>query len=98
MLHESARLSIAFAAGAAMGAVYLVVLWATVRRATMANHPAALLLASAALRIGLMLAGWYWIADGRWDGLAACLLGFLGARLVATRLVARGGPEQMKTS
>jgi F1F0 ATPase subunit 2 len=98
MIDEPLRLSVAFAAGAVLGTVYLFALWATVRRVTTAPHPSLLLLGSAALRIVPLLAGWYWIADGRWDGLVACLLGFIGARVVVTRLVGRETRNRMKTS
>ncbi len=94
MIDEPLRLSIAFVAGAAIGAAYLAVLWSTVRRLATASNPNGLLLGSAILRIGVLLAGWYWVADGRWDGLLACLLGFIGARLVATRLILRQDPQR----
>ena len=97
MFDDPARLTLALGAGAAIGAVYLAVLWVTVRRVTTSSRPNALLLASAALRIGLLLTGWYWVAGGRWDGLLACLLGFVGVRLVATRLAVRGGPKHSTT-
>jgi len=97
MFDNLALLSLAFVAGAAIGVVYFAVLWATVRRVMTSSRPNALLLTSATLRIGLLLAGWYWVADGRWDGLLACLLGFIGVRLVATRLVVRGGPKHSTT-
>jgi len=97
MFDNPAQLSLAFVAGAAIGAIYLAVLWATVRRVTTSHRPNALLLTSATLRIGLLLAGWYWVADGRWDGLLACLLGFMAVRLVATQLVLRGGPKHSTT-
>jgi F1F0 ATPase subunit 2 len=97
MFENPAQLSLAFVAGAALGAVYLAVLWATVRRVTTSRRPNALLFTSATLRIGLLLAGWYWVADGRWDGLLACLLGFIAVRLVATRLVVRGGAKHSTT-
>jgi F1F0 ATPase subunit 2 len=38
------------------------------------------------VRTGVTLGGFYLIGDGRWERLAACLLGFVVARMAATRL------------
>jgi F1F0 ATPase subunit 2 len=38
------------------------------------------------VRTGVTLGGFYLIGDGRWERLAACLLGFGVARMAATRL------------
>jgi F1F0 ATPase subunit 2 len=34
----------------------------------------------------LVLAGFHFVARGRWERVLACLLGFVAARLIATRL------------
>ena len=52
------------------------------------------LLGSAWLRIGLLLAAFYWISDGRWERLLACLLGFVAIRFATTRWAARGGAKR----
>src|SRR3990167_5758726 len=44
------------------------------------------------LRLSLTLAGFYWVAGDDWRRLLACLLGFLLARLLVTRLTRPGQP------
>jgi F1F0 ATPase subunit 2 len=34
----------------------------------------------------MLLAGFYYVADGHWQRLLACALGFVTAKLVVTRL------------
>ena len=74
----------AFAAGIATGALYLAALWHVVRRLGTAKRPGLLIAGSAVLRLGPLLAVWYWISGGRWQGLAACVLGFVIVRLGVT--------------
>jgi F1F0 ATPase subunit 2 len=49
-----------------------------------------LLLVSFVIRTAVTLAGTFWVMDGRWERLAACMVGFLVARVILTR---RWGPE-----
>lgn len=90
MIVAPSYLIAAFAAGLALGAVYLGSLWLVLRRLRHARHPGLWVVCSAACRIGLLLAAWYGISGGRWDELLACLAGFLVARLAATRLARTG--------
>lgn len=87
MIDDGVYLLAAFAAGIILGAAYLHSLWIVLRRLPHARAPGLWLLGSAAGRIGLLLAAWYWVSAGRWDGLLACLAGFLVIRVVATRFV-----------
>ena len=55
-----------------------------------------MLLASAVLRIGVALGGFYLVAGGDWARMLLCLLGFLLARLAvtwATRLPSPATPH-----
>jgi F1F0 ATPase subunit 2 len=72
------------AAGVVLGALYLAALWFTVQRVAMVRQPALWLSFSAALRVLLLLAGFYWVGDGQWQRLIACLAGFVVARVLAT--------------
>jgi F1F0 ATPase subunit 2 len=45
-----------------------------------------LFLGSLLLRTSIALAGFYFVSGGHWDRLLACLLGFVIARLIVTRL------------
>jgi F1F0 ATPase subunit 2 len=74
-------------AGAALGAVFFIGLWWTVRQLLTASQPALLMLASMLGRTGLVLGGFYLVADGSWQRLLFCLAGFVVARMVVTRLL-----------
>ncbi len=77
-------LLVSFAGGVALGAAYLAALWFTVRRIPTAGHPGLWLFFSAVVRVTLLLAGFYLVSEGRWQGIVACLFGFIVARFVAT--------------
>lgn len=72
-------------AGLALGAVYFGGLWWTVRQGLSSPRPALWFLGSFVLRTGFVLGGIHLVADGRWQRLVACGLGFAAARLVVTR-------------
>lgn len=74
------------AAGCAIGAVFFGGLWWTVRKCMTAGQPAPWIIGSLLLRTGIALSGFYVVAAGDWTRLLACLIGFIPARLVATRL------------
>ncbi|MBN2491528.1 MAG: ATP synthase subunit I [Planctomycetes bacterium] len=76
----------ALATGVVLGAVFFGGLWWTVRRAAACPRPALLFLTSFLLRASLALAGLYFVSAGHWDRLLACLLGFVIARLLVTKL------------
>lgn len=84
-------LAIAFLAGVGLGCVYFLGLWWTVRNLPFAHRPALLSLGSLILRMGLVLTGFYFVMDGRWEMLLACLSGFIAVRGL---LVRRLGPER----
>ena len=72
--------------GFLLGLVFFGGLWWTVRRGLTARRPALLFLSSLALRTGICLGGFYLVSEGRWERLAACVVGFVLARLAVTRL------------
>ncbi len=83
-----AVLSLAFAAGLGLGAVYLLGLWWTVKRVTRTGN-ARLLLVSFFARAALVLLAFYGLMRLGPQGLVASLLGFLCARWLATHLTTR---------
>lgn len=93
MIDDPLFLIVTFAAGLVLGAFYLGTLWLVLRRLHRARHPGFWILGSTACRIGLLLTAWYWVSGSRWEGLIACLLGFLVLRFAAMRL-ARAGLDQ----
>jgi F1F0 ATPase subunit 2 len=78
---------VALPAGALLGFFFFGGLWWTTRRATLGARPGFTVLASMVLRMGLTLAGFYLLADGRWERLLAALSGFMLARFVTLRLL-----------
>jgi len=80
-MNEHLSLAYAFAAGVLLGAMFYGGLWWTVRRAVSSKRAALWFLGSLLLRMGLALAGLYFVAGGHWQRLLLCLLGFVLARL-----------------
>jgi F1F0 ATPase subunit 2 len=72
---------VALAIGAVLGAFYFGGLWMTVRRVG-TPQPASLLFVSFLVRMGVVLLGFYFVMDGRWERLVACMVGFVLARSV----------------
>ncbi|MCB0564383.1 MAG: hypothetical protein KDD01_08400 [Phaeodactylibacter sp.] len=77
---------LALLAGAGLGAFFFGGLWWTVQKGPSSRQPALLFLGSMLLRSGVALSGFYFVADSRWERMAACLLGFIIMRAVITRL------------
>lgn len=98
-MNETIMLILAGGAGALLGALFFGGLWWTVRKGLSSTRPARWFLGGLLLRAGIVLAGFHILAGGRWQRLAACLLGFalarwLATRLARTRLEARPPPPQ----
>ena len=79
----------AVVAGLLLGIVFFAGLWLTLRKAVCSERPALWLLGSQFLRTGLALSGFYLVADGHWQRLLACLLGFVIARFMVTQFTGR---------
>ena len=85
-MNDAAMLALAGGAGMLLGAVFFGGLWWTVRRGLSSQRAALWFLGSLLLRTSISLAGFYFVSGGEWDRLLACLLGFVCARLIVTRL------------
>ncbi len=72
--------------GGLLGGIFFGGLWWTVLRGVSARRPALWFLGSLLVRMGLVLAGFILSAREHWDRFAACLVGFVIARMVVTRL------------
>jgi F1F0 ATPase subunit 2 len=79
-------LALAWMAGIALGAFFFGGLWWTVRKGVASHMPALWFFGSLLIRMGGTLAGFYVVAAGQWERLLVCLLGFVIARLIVTRL------------
>ncbi len=85
-MNDPLPLLLASAAGLVLGAIFFGGLWWTVRKGLTAGQPALWFLGSMLLRMGIALAGFYFVGLGDWRRLIACLLGFVIARFVVTWL------------
>ena len=81
-MNETLTLVLASIAGAALGAVFFGGLWWTVRKGVSSPRPALWFLGSLLLRMGVALAGFYFVGGGQWQRLLGCLIGFVVARFV----------------
>ncbi len=85
-MDDALPLLLAGAAGLVLGAIFFGGLWWTVRKGLTAKQPALWFFGSTLLRMGIALAGFYYIGRGDWRRLIACLAGFVIARFVVTWL------------
>ena len=79
-------LALALVAGILLGAIFFGGLWWTVRKGVFSKSPALWFLGSMLLRMGVVLAGFYFVGRGDWQRLVTCLLGFIIARFIVMRL------------
>ena len=87
-------LIVACIAGVGLGLFYFGGLWLTVRRLPDSRGPALLFLGSFVGRTALTLLGFFFVMNGHWQRMLACLAGFLIARQV---LIARLRPDRAAT-
>ena len=85
-MNETLSLVLALGVGGLLGAIFFGGLWWTVRKVVSSKFPALWLLGSMFLRTGIALAGFFLVGRGHWERLLVCLLGFVIARLIVTRL------------
>ena len=87
-MSNSLPLALAFAVGVLAGTAFFTGLRWTVDACTKSRRPAALYLASFALRSALVLSAFGTVFGGSVERLAACLVGFTLARAVVLRRAA----------
>lgn len=83
---DALNLAFALIAGILLGAFFFGGLWWTVRRAVTSESVALWIFGSMLLRTSVVMLGFYYSTGNSWQRLLACLLGFVLARLIATRL------------
>jgi len=85
-MNELWLLALPLAAGLLLGVFFFGGLWWTVIRGAASQRPAVWFFGSLLLRLGITLAGFYFVARENWERWLSCLLGFVLARLLVTRL------------
>jgi F1F0 ATPase subunit 2 len=85
-MNETLSLVPALVAGVLLGAIFFGGLWWTVRKGVSSKRPALWFFGSLLLRTCITLAGFYFFSGAHWERLLVCLIGFVIARLIITRL------------
>lgn len=85
-MNEIMPLALPLLAGLLLGVFFFGGLWWTVRKGLSSATPARWFFGSLLIRTVVTLAGFYFVFDGRWERLLACLFGFTLVRLILTRL------------
>lgn len=86
-MHEFLYILAALAAGMLLGTIFFGGLWLTVVKSMSSKTPALWFMGSFLLRTGIVLTGFYYIADGNIKRILVCLLGFIIARILVKRLL-----------
>jgi F1F0 ATPase subunit 2 len=86
IMNDLFSLTVSLVFGCSLGAVFFGGLWWTVRKGALSKRPALWFLGSMLLRMSVTLSGFYFVSGGHWERVLACLLGFVSARLIVTRV------------
>ena len=92
-MNETLGLAMALVTGLLLGAIFFGGLWWTVRKGFSSRQPALWFFGSLMLRTSVALAGFYFVARGHWESLLVCLLAFVIARVIVTRLTRAAEPS-----
>jgi F1F0 ATPase subunit 2 len=87
-------LALTLLAGGLLGVFFFAGLWWTVENGVVSEKPALWFLSSLLLRTGVILAGFYFVSQGHWSRLVACLVGFLIARVIVMKRLTRTPAEE----
>jgi F1F0 ATPase subunit 2 len=86
MMNEVAAFSIVLMAGFLLGALFFGGLWWTVQKGLTSQNPILWFFGSTLLRTGFAVTGFYFTSRDDWKKFVLCLVGFVIARVVVTRL------------
>ncbi len=81
----------AFIVGIFLGVIFFAGLWFTISFAIKSKYPAIWFPLSLLLRVGIVLLGFYYVADGQIINILICLAGFLLARVWIQRQLKSAG-------
>jgi len=95
-MNETLTLVLAWVSGTGLGAIFYGGLWWTVRKGVSSQRPALWFFGSPLLRMGIAVAGFYFVSGSHWERLLLCLLGFVMARLVVAWLTRPAGENQTR--
>jgi F1F0 ATPase subunit 2 len=98
MMNETLALVLAWIAGGSLGVFFFGGLWWTVRKGLASTKPALWMFGSLLLRMGVTMTGFYFVSGGDWQRLLSCLVGFIMARQLVTRLTRLPEEDQTRQS
>lgn len=98
MTNETLALVLSWIAGGALGAFFFGGLWWTVRKSLASDKPALWVFGSLLLRMGVTMTSFYWVSGDDWQHLLSCLVGFIMARQLVTRLTRLHEEDPMRQS
>lgn len=84
--NEVVNLLPALLAGIGLGVLFFGGLWLTVKNGLGSDKARLIFALSFIVRLAIVLAGFYFVGAGNWKKMVVCLVGFLFARIVITRL------------
>ena len=93
-MSEILALALALSAGVLLGVFFFGGLWWTVQKGVTSERPALWFLGSLLLRTGVILAGFYFVSQGHWSRLVACLVGFVVVRVIVVRRLTHTPAEE----
>jgi F1F0 ATPase subunit 2 len=73
---------LAFISGFVLGVIFFGGLWFTVKKAVASKNTALWIAGSSIIRIAIVLTGIYYIAEGSWQKMVLCMVGFIVARFM----------------
>ena len=85
-MNETLSLVFALSTGIVLGAIFFGGLWWTIQKGLNSKWTPLWFFGSWLLRTGITVTGFILVARGHWERLLVCLLGFVVARLIVTRL------------
>ena len=77
----------AFLMGIIFGLLFFYALWLTTQKIVNSAQPACWFISSWLIRMPVVFFGFYWVANGNWQLLIACLLGFIVGRWIISRAI-----------
>ena len=94
-MNEILSLVLPLVTGILLGTFFFGGLWWTVKKGIVSKQPALWFFSSLIIRMGVTLTGFYVISLGQWERFVMCLVGFIIARAIITRVTRTSSDNQI---